>query len=103
MVTARQANETSRYRSAMLRMRRICEQGNYVNIVPSGLYGDVSGDRHMREADAAEAERLSFFLYEEIDAFRRAAAATGLTAADVEDVFHNNAARMIKAAGGASL
>jgi hypothetical protein len=76
-----------------MRMRRICEQGNYVNLVPKGLYGDVSDDKHMREVEGAQAEALSFFLYEEIDAFRRAAQATGLTPADIEDVFHGNAVR----------
>jgi predicted TIM-barrel fold metal-dependent hydrolase len=82
-----------------MRMRRICEKGNYVNLVPRGLYGDVSGDRHMRELTGAEATGLSFFLYEEIDAFRQAAEAAALSRADIEDVFHNNAARLIKSAG----
>ena len=83
-----------------MRMRRICENGNYINLVPRGLYGDVSDDRHMREVDGAQADALSFFLYEEIDAFRRAAQATGLTPQDIEDVFHGNAVRMIETAGG---
>ncbi len=83
-----------------MRVRRICEQGNYVNLVPKGLYGDVSDDKHMREATGAQAEALSFFLYEEIDAFRRAAQAAGLTPADIEDVFYANAARLIDSAEG---
>jgi len=78
-----------------MRMRRICEHGNYVNLVPKGLYGDVSDDKHMREVAGAQADGLSFFLYEEIDAFRRAAQGAGLTPADIEDVFHGNAARLI--------
>ncbi|MGQ9632492.1 MAG: GNAT family N-acetyltransferase [bacterium] len=82
-----------------MRMRRICEKGEYVNIVPKGLYGDVSGDRHMREVEGREAEELTFFLYEEIDAFRRAAEATGLAREDLEDVFYNNAMGIIKTAG----
>lgn len=81
-----------------MRMRRIMEGGRYVNLVPKGLYGDVSGDKNMAEVEGEEAERLTFFLYEEIDAFRRAAEATGLTARDVQDVFCNNATRMIEAA-----
>ncbi len=80
-----------------MRMRRICEAGNYVNLVPRGLYGDVSGDKNMREVDGDEAARLSFFLYEEIDAFRRAAEATRLSRSDVADVFHNNAEALIRA------
>ncbi len=86
-----------------MRMRRICENGRYVNLVPRGLYGDVSGDPHMRELDGADAERLTFFLYEEIDAFRRAAESCGLSRSDVRDVFCDNAMRLLKRArGGAS-
>ena len=81
-----------------MRMRRICEDGNYVNIVPKGLYGEVSGDPHMREVKGEEAEKLTFFMYEEMDAFRRAAEATGLTYGDIEDIFYNNAVRIIEAA-----
>ena len=83
-----------------MRMRRICENGNYINLVPRGLYGDVSDDKHMREVDGEQADVLSFFLYEEIDAFRRAAQATVLTPRDIEDVFSGNAARVIQSASG---
>ncbi len=82
-----------------MRTRRICENGNYVNLVPKGLYGDVSGDGHMREVTGEEADRLTFFMYEEIDAFRRAAEATGLSSADIEDVFYNNARSLIESVG----
>jgi len=78
-----------------MRMRRICEKGNYINLVPRGLYGDVSGDKHMREVAGEQADTLSFFLYEEIDAFRRAAQAAGLTPEDIKDVFYANAERLI--------
>ena len=84
-----------------MRMRRICEQGFYVNLVPRGLYGDVSDDPHMREVGAEEAAQLSFFMYEELLAFRQAAEAVGLSAQDIEDVMYNNAARLITNAGGA--
>lgn len=83
-----------------MRMRRICEDGNYVNLIPKGMYGDVSGDRHMRELDGEEAERLTFFMYEEIDAFRCASEAAGLSRCDIEDVFFNNAEELIENAGG---
>lgn len=78
-----------------MRMRRICEDGAYINIVPPGLYGDVSGDPHMRDASQAEGEQISFFLYEMLLAFRRAAEACGLSAGEVEDVLYNNGARLI--------
>ncbi len=82
----------------ILRMRshRICEGGKYINLVPKGMYGDVSGDSHMRELEGEECDKLTFFMYEEIDAFRRAAGITGLTRKDIEDVFYNNAAQIIK-------
>jgi len=78
-----------------MRMRRICENGRYINLVPPGLYGDVSDDPHMRVVSAEEGERLSFFMYEELHAFRRAAEATGLTRAEVEDVFYGNAVQLL--------
>ena len=81
-----------------MRMRRMCEGGFYVNLVPPGLYGDVSYDPHMRQVSGQEGQRLSFFLYEELLAFRQAAHALGLSAGDVVDVFYNNAARLIAGA-----
>lgn len=86
-----------------MRMRRICEFGSYVNLVPPGLYGPTGADPHMREVDPAEGERLSFFLYEQLLAFRRAAEACGLTGVDVSDVFYGNAARLISTARGAAV
>lgn len=84
---------------ARMRMRRICERGRYVNLVPRGLYGDVSGDRNMREVGDEEADRLTFFMYEELKAFQTAAQKTGLTRSDIEDIFYNNAYRLIDSAG----
>jgi predicted TIM-barrel fold metal-dependent hydrolase len=86
-----------------MRMRRICEGASYVNLVPPGLYGDVSDDPHMREVSPEEGARLSFFMYEELLAFREAAEAVGLNAAGIEDVMYNNAARLIEQAGGPHL
>lgn len=81
-----------------MRMRRICENGSYINLVPPGLYGDVSGDAHMREVSPLEGEQLSFFLYEMLLAFRQAAEVCNLGAGDVEDVLYNNGERLINAA-----
>lgn len=78
-----------------MRMRRIVRDGRYINVVPKGLYGDVSGDRNMEEVEGPEAERLTLFLYEELDAFRRAAERAGLARSDIEDVFSNNARRLL--------
>jgi predicted TIM-barrel fold metal-dependent hydrolase len=81
-----------------MRMKRICEKGKYINVVPRGLYGDVSIDSHMREVDSPEADSLTFFMYEELRAFKKAAQAAKLSKADLEDVFYNNAKAMIEAA-----
>lgn len=82
-----------------MRARRICEQGHYVNLVPKGLYGDVSGDKHMRELSGSDAEKVTFFIYEELAAFGRVARALGLNAADIKNVFCGNARRILAQAG----
>lgn len=75
-----------------MRMRRVVENGSYVNIIQKGSYGDVSGDSHMREIEGAEADALSLFLYEEISAMRRACEAAGVSRADAHAMFFDNAA-----------
>jgi predicted TIM-barrel fold metal-dependent hydrolase len=82
-----------------MRMKRICERGTYVNLVPRGLYGDVSGDRNMRDVAPSESDAFTFFMYEELDAFRRAAERTELTRSDIERVFYGNALAVLKEAG----
>ncbi len=79
-----------------MRMRRIEKNGLYVNLVPKGLYGDVSQDKNMGVLEGPEAEKLTFFMYEQINAFRLAAANTGLTAADIEKIFYTNALALCK-------
>ena len=78
-----------------MRARRICENGRYYNLVPRGLYGDVSIDSHMCEVDGEDADNLTFFMYEELEAFRQASKSAGLKKEDIEDVFYNNAARLL--------
>jgi predicted TIM-barrel fold metal-dependent hydrolase len=78
-----------------MRMKRVCENGNYINIIPKGLYGDISDDSHMREVEGGESEQLTLFIYEEIMAFQKAAKSTHLTNEDIEDVFFNNARRIL--------
>ncbi len=84
----------------ILRMRthRIEENGTYINLVPPGLYGDPKQDSHLREVTAEEAEKITFFAYEELLSFKRAAEKLGLTRQDIEDVMYNNAANMIEEA-----
>ena len=78
-----------------MRTHRICENGKYINLVPKGLYGDVSNDPNMREISDVEAEKITFFLYEELAAFFKAAQKCNLTKNDIEDIFYNNAIKII--------
>jgi predicted TIM-barrel fold metal-dependent hydrolase len=77
-----------------MRMKRIERDGIYVNLVPRGLYGDVSDDPNMDELDPPESDQLTFFLYEEIEAMRQAALNTGLGREDIERIFWSNAANI---------
>jgi hypothetical protein len=86
-----------------MRMRRVCENGRYVNLVPRGMYGDVSGDPNMREVEGLEAQKFTFFLYEELRNLTAAARDVGLSKEEFATVFHGNAARLIREAGGRDL
>ena len=81
-----------------MRCRRIEENGTYINLVPPGLYGDVSVDPHLREVSEAEGEKITFFAYEELLALKRVCKKLNLTKSDVEDMLYNNAARLIEGA-----
>ena len=74
-----------------MRMYRVTEPNTYINVVPRGLYGDVSYDPHMREVDG---EDITTFMYEELLAFKASAEKLGLSKADVVDVLCHNAARL---------
>ncbi|OGF46633.1 MAG: hypothetical protein A2452_11290 [Candidatus Firestonebacteria bacterium RIFOXYC2_FULL_39_67] len=78
-----------------MRMKRINENGKYVNLVPPGLYGDVSRDPSMREASAKTIEKMTLFIYEELLAFKKAAQKMKITSKEVEDVFYNNAVKLL--------
>ena len=81
-----------------MRCRRIEENGTYINLIPPGLYGDPSQDSHLREVTPEEAEKITFFAYEELLAFKRACKTLGLSREDVKDIMYNNAARLIDGA-----
>ena len=84
----------------ILRMRthRIEENGTYINLIPPGLYGDPSQDSHLREVSPEEAEKITFFAYEELLALKRAAKILGLSKEDIEDIMYNNAVNLIEGA-----
>ena len=81
----------------ILRMRchRIEENGTYINLIPPGLYGDPKQDPHLREVSPEEAEKITFFMYEEILAAKRAAARLGYGKEEIEKIFYGNAAKLI--------
>lgn len=77
-----------------MKARRKVENGFYINEIPKGSLGDVSSDPHMREIDGEEAEKITFFIYEEIDSCRRACESLGLGKSDVEKIFYKNSAKI---------
>ncbi len=48
----------------------------------------------MREVEATEAEKITFFMYEEINAFRLATENVGISRQNIENMFYNNAAKL---------
>ena len=77
---------------ALMRMRRIVENGVYYNVVPEGYYGDVSGIANMREEKSDE---ITIMVYEQLRAFKRSAAALHLSDTDVEKILYSNAKKLI--------
>ncbi len=74
-----------------VRGRRIWEGENYINYI----YRADWEDEHTRRCPESE-ENLTFMLYEEIMAFKQAAENQGLKRKDIENVFHNNARRLLE-------
>ena len=77
---------------AFMRMYRITENGVYYNVVPRGLYGNVTGEPHMRETDEKD---ITIMYYEQIRAMKRVAEELKLSRGDIEDIFCNNAMRLM--------
>lgn len=77
-----------------MKSRRTVENGFYINEIPLGSLGDVSIDPHMREIPYPEADKITFFIYEEILSCKRAAENLGLTKKNIEDIFYNTSARI---------
>ncbi len=80
-----------------MRMKRIAENGTYINLVPPKIYGDPSQDPHLREVSEEQAKTLTFFMYEEILAFKKAALKVGLAKEQIENIFYNNAENLTSA------
>lgn len=77
-----------------MKARRTVENGFYINEIPQGSLGDVSADPHMREIPYPEADKITFFIYEEILSSKRACEKLGLSKEDVEKIYYSNAAKI---------
>ena len=76
-----------------MRMYRITDEtGFYKNVVPRGLYGDVSADPHMQESDETD---ITLMLYEQLRALRRVAADCRLNDEQVEQILDTNARQLL--------
>ena len=77
-----------------MKARRVVENAVYINEIPMGSLGDVSYDSHMREIPYPEADKITFFIYEEIAACKKAAENLGLSRKDIDNIFYGNSARI---------
>ena len=79
-----------------MKARRTVENGVYINEVPVDEFPAeaIRGDSHMRPIPYPEADRITFFIYEEINACKMACERLGLGKADVEKIFWSNSARI---------
>lgn len=76
---------------AKMKMYRIAEGNNYINVVPRSLYGDLSNAAHMKESDE---KNITNFTYEIIRGFKKTAKKLSLSKQDVEDIMCNNAQKL---------
>ena len=79
-----------------MKARRTVENGVYINEIPEDEFPKEAyiNDSHMRGIPYPEADKITFFIYEEINACRKACERLGLTKADVEKIFWSNSARI---------
>ena len=75
-----------------MRAGRVTEDGVYYNIVPKGLYGDITGLPNMRECPAHEPKTL--LMYEGMAAFLKVCRQKNLPQSDIDAVFYGNAAAL---------
>jgi len=80
-----------------MKARRTIEDGFYINEIPQGSLGDpavVLKDKHMREIPYPEAEKITFFIYEEMASAIRALKKLGYGQKELDLAFYGNAARI---------
>ena len=77
-----------------MKARRTVEDGFYINEIPKDSIPYASEDPHMREIPYPEAEKITFFIYEEILSCKKACQTLGLGTEDVQKIFYDNSARI---------
>ena len=80
-----------------MKARRHAENGFYINEIPKGSLGPseiVLKDPHMREIEYPEAEKITFFIYEEMASAIRACHKLGLGQDDINKIFWGNSAKL---------
>lgn len=93
-----------------MKARRVVENAFYINEIPKGSLGSFSvdyyktknehgsgsvlSDPHLREIEYPEAEKITFFIYEEMAACKRACERLGLTKQETDAIFFDNSARI---------
>ena len=78
---------------ASMRMYRVTDEtGWYKNVVPRGLYGDVSGDAHIQESDE---QNITLMIYEQLRSLRRVAQQLHLSDSQIEDIMFGNSKKLL--------
>lgn len=77
-----------------IHLKRIYENGHYVNLINGEERPQINAASYMRPMP--DADQYTFYLYESIDAFRRAAAELDLTKDQVKAIMYGNAKRLLQ-------
>ncbi len=80
-----------------MKARRVVENAFYINEIPKGSLGPseiVLKDKHMREIEYPEAEKITFFIYEEMASAIRALKKLGYGQKELDLAFYGNSARI---------
>jgi len=80
-----------------MKARRYTENNTYINEIPKGSLGSpetVARDSHMREVGGPEADRITFFIYEEMASAIRALRKFGFGKKEIAAAFFGTSARI---------
>lgn len=78
---------------AIMRMYRITDEtGRYFNVIPRGIYGDVSHESSLIETDETD---ITLMIYEQLRVFKRVAESLHLSRDDIEAILYCNAKELL--------